>query len=91
MSEDGEIWEKIRQDGIVKRWKNRDSSLQILEKKGIKYQTLNADVGHYRIGIFDFWPTTGKFINRRSGKSGRGVFHLITQVEKIYGNTRQSN
>lgn len=32
---------------------------------------------HLVIGDFDFWPSTGLFKNRKTGKKGRGVFNLI--------------
>lgn len=32
---------------------------------------------------FDYWPTTGKFINRKTKKSGRGIFNLLKELKKV--------
>jgi hypothetical protein len=82
MSEDGEMWAAIRADGQEKRWKNHDRSLMLLEAGGIVVRKLNAETGHYRVGDFDFWPTTGKFYNQKTKLGGRGVFNLLKLVKK---------
>lgn len=74
---EGELWAGHKEARRAKRWRNRDQSLALLRLKGIEYQCLNEAVAHYRIGEYDFWPTTGKFMHRRSGKTGRGVHNLV--------------
>lgn len=37
--------------------------------------------GHYRIGDFDFWPSTGKYMERSTKKTGRGVFNILKKLE----------
>jgi hypothetical protein len=75
--EEGDFYRAIKKERQEKRWSNNEKSLKILEEKGIKYETLNSSIGHYRIGNFDFWPNTGMFYNRKLKKAGRGVFNLI--------------
>lgn len=83
MSEDSEIWEEIRKEGQRKRWSNVEQSLRVLRDRGIEYITLNASVCHYRIATnWDFWPSTGKFRNFKTGENGRGVFNLIKRLSK---------
>ena len=82
MSDDGEMWAAIKEEGRKKRWSNFEQSIALLERKGIPVRILNRDVAHCRVGEWDFWPTTGKFRNPKTGESGRGVFNLIKQLEK---------
>lgn len=82
MGDEGEIWNRVKEQRQVKRWDNVDKSLAILKEKGIRYETLNSSVGHYRIGDWNFWPTTGKFYNPKTGKKGRGVFNLIRYIKQ---------
>lgn len=81
MSEDGDIWRAIHEDRRKKRWSNNRQSLALLRSLGSEYKTLNESVSHYRVGDFDFWPTTGKFYNQRTGQKGRGVRNLIRIVK----------
>ena len=63
-----------------KRWSNDKWSIDFLKSKGVEVQVLNASVSHYRIGDYDFWATTGKFINRKTNKAGRGVRNLYKLI-----------
>lgn len=78
VNEDSEMWRQIRADSQKKRWGNLESSLRLMAQKGFKLQRL-SDV-HYRIGDWDFWPSTGKFFNRVTKQVGRGVFNLIKKL-----------
>lgn len=80
--EDSEMWREYREEGRKRRWSNDEKSIALLKQKGIPFKILNKDLSHYRVGDFDFWATTGKFYNQKTGKKGRGVFNLI----KIYEN-----
>jgi len=82
MSEDAEIWKQIKEDGQKKRWKNHENSIAILFERGIEFRELNQATAHYRVGEFDFWPTTGKFYNQKTKQKGRGVFNLIKLIKK---------
>lgn len=84
MSEDSEIWKGHKQERQKKRWRNEEQSLKILQDHGVAYETLNAAVSHYRIGDWNFWPTTGKFYNQKKAQGGRGVFNLlkVLRIEK---------
>ena len=75
MSDDGNMWEAIHEEKKKKRLNNQIQSLKILEKEGIKVKRFSD--WHYKVGDYDFWPTTGKFINRVTKEGGRGVFNLL--------------
>jgi len=77
---ESEVWAEYRQERREKKMENLHSSLTILLKNKIYPQRLEEY--HYRIGKFDFWPSTGKFINRQTKKTGRGVFKLIELINK---------
>ena len=74
------MWEEYRKVRTEKKKQNKEMSLQMLIDKGIKYEILNKENYHCRIGAFDFWPTTGKFYNRHTGQTGRGVKNLIKTI-----------
>lgn len=80
MSEDGEMWAKIREDGRIKRWSNDKQSIELLRHFKIPFKVLNASSSHYRVGEFDFWATTGKFYNQKTKETGRGVRNLIKKL-----------
>lgn len=80
--DEGEYWKQFKTGRQVKRWQNVDQSLALLRSHGIEYETLNADIAHYRVRGWSFWPTTGKYFDPKSGISGRGVQNLINQLKK---------
>lgn len=82
MGDEGDIWKDIRKERQQKRWANHHSSMAILRRNGVSYQLLDESTGHYRLGDYDFWPTTGRFMNRRDGEKGRGVFNLMKELRK---------
>lgn len=65
-----------------KRGSNRDTSAQILKESGLKFESKN-DGAHLIVtghgAVADFWPGTGKYIVRGSGKYKRGVFNLLKE------------
>lgn len=56
------------------------NSISLLEVKGIEYKKLNEY--HYRIGVYDFWPSTDKFLNRHTGEFGHSIFVLLDLIEQ---------
>lgn len=73
----GEMWREHKKARSRKKSQNVVDSLAILEENGIDYVCLSEHSRHYRIGNWDFWPSTGKFYNFRTGEKGRGVFNLL--------------
>jgi hypothetical protein len=78
---DSEMWKAHKEASQKKRWGNVESSLRLLDSLGIKYETLNNSVSHYRIAGISFWPTTGKYYNPKTGLKGRGVRNLIKELK----------
>lgn len=80
MGDMGEVFNAMREAGKQKRARNRDSSPQILTSAGIEYDDLNCGYHlkvHHKDKVADFWPGTGKWIDRETKHTGRGVKPLI--------------
>lgn len=75
MSELGDTFREWREYKKKKKAKNLEFAPDILHENGIRFKALTME--HYRIGEYDFWPTTGLYIHRKTKKRGRGVFNLI--------------
>ncbi len=78
--DEGDFWRRFKEQKSKKKKKNVESSLSVLQKRGINYKTLSERSRHYRIGDWNFWPSTGKFHNQKTGVKGRGVFNLIKKL-----------
>jgi len=81
MNEQSEMWAEHKKERQAKRWQNAEQSLDLLSAHGIEYETLNKDIGHYRVRGLGFWPTTGKYFDPKTGISGRGVQNLINLIK----------
>ncbi|HLY40448.1 MAG TPA: hypothetical protein VKR52_04500 [Terracidiphilus sp.] len=77
MSEVGEDFKALHEESKRKRAANEKWSINFLKEKGIPFSVLNESSRHYRVGEFDFWPSTGKFYNQKKQIRGRGVKNLI--------------
>lgn len=65
-----------------KRASNRENSARLLHQAGVRFDMKN-DGAHLIVRsnpIVDFWPGTGKYIQRGTNKQGRGVFNLLKLI-----------
>ena len=80
MSDIAEIYKALKEHNKEKKQQNKKSSIALLDKIKVQYTTNNDGI-HLIVqsgrGIIDFWPTTGKFIARRTKYTGRGVNNMI--------------
>ncbi len=76
----GETFKSLKLEKQEKRRNNLQHSLEVLLRARFIPVMLNPF--HYRVRGFDFWPTTGKFKNLETKKTGRGVFNLIKELKK---------
>ena len=74
------MWAKVKEERTAKRWDNVQKSLALLRERGIQFVCMSEANAHYRIGDYDFWPSTGKWFHRLTKEYGRGVFKLIKRV-----------
>lgn len=78
MGDMGEIFRDWGEHKKEKKVQNLENGLKILSEKKINFKMLSEN--HVRVGEFDFWPSTGLFIHRASGRKGRGVFALLKKI-----------
>jgi len=81
MSEQCEIFRAMAEHRQAKRRANNASSTEILRKNGIEFVSKNNGA-HLIIGQYNFWPSTGLFIHRKTNARGRGVFNLLKTLQK---------
>lgn len=81
MSEEAEMWAALKQESKLKKLNNREKSVSLLSSGKVDFKLLDDSTGHYRVGEFDFWPSTGKFYNQKTGERGRGVFNLLKKIQ----------
>ena len=82
-----ENWRGGKTASQEKRANNRTESARILTEAGFSFESKN-DGAHlivYSPGDFmiDFWPGTGKWIERGTLKTARGVFPLIKHMKAL--------
>ena len=63
--------------------KNEKSSLRVLQDQGYCIDVRNGGTHLIVATRFDFWPGTGKYMDRLSGTQGRGVFNLLQELTKL--------
>ena len=86
MSEIGEFYSEWHKQRGEKRKANKDASTKIIREAGVKFRSRNNGV-HLIIlndegrAIYDFWPSTGKYIKRSTKQHGRGVHNLIKELQ----------
>lgn len=94
MSELAEDFKFLREIGRAKRRNNAASSLEFLKGAQIPYRILNESNHHTLIELpdchpIDFWPSTGKWRQRKSGFQNRGVKSLIGYCKGLQTAIRQ--
>lgn len=79
-----EDWAEGKKASQKKRAENQEKSLRLLHDfaalNGLDIKQFSGS--HFRIGEWDYWPSTGKFISQNGGGSGRGIFNLINKLKK---------
>lgn len=81
----GDYWNDVspalNQYSKQKRWSNLDSSKKILQDAGVLFEEkANGHIIIHEGDKYDFWATTGLFINRKTKQRGRGVFNLLKKI-----------
>lgn len=72
----------MKQESEERRAEHRKKAPMILTNAGVRYFVHNGGAHLVVEERIDFWPGTGKWIDRESGRKGRGVFSLIKHVRK---------
>jgi hypothetical protein len=83
---DRDDYKELREQSKQRRQNNRDQSPQALTAAGLSFTTHNGGAHLVVCERFDFWPGTGKWIDRKTRRGGRGVFPLIRMAQALQGN-----
>lgn len=83
MSEMGEFWRDVNGYGKQKRHSNMKSSTDLLTNQNIPFVSHNNGIHLVVLDRWDFWPSTGLFIDRKTSKKGRGVKNLLRIAKSI--------
>lgn len=70
------------EESKVKRSTNRECSSKIIQDAGLQFESKNGGAHLVVVGeniTVDFWPGTGKYSVRGTGKYKRGVFNLLKE------------
>lgn len=78
-----EEFEAHKEASKARRADNREQSANLLTDHGVQFESKNLGahlVVTHGERVVDFWPGTGKWIERRKTKHHRGVFKLLTRL-----------
>ncbi len=79
MGDMDDVFRAMRADKQERHAANRTERAEILRKAGVRFETRNGGA-HLIVegqgGKIDFWPGTGKWIDRNR-KNGRGINSLL--------------
>ncbi len=79
-------WDDYGREGSQRRRaNNREGSAEMLTGAGIAFETKNAGahlIVRHAGRVVDFWPGTGKWIERGTGLDKRGVRPLISHLKR---------
>ena len=64
------------------RYMNTVTYTEMLKQFEIEFESKNYGAHLIVEGKFDFWPSTGLFINRTTKERGRGIFNLFKIIKK---------
>lgn len=89
MSDMGDDFKMLKDHSKEKRKANLEWSTvkveEFLKKNDINYEIKN-DGQHFIIdNEWDYWPSGGLFINRKTKKKSRGMNNLIAAIKKVKG------
>lgn len=79
MSELGDDFAAMREHGKIKKKSNLQNAKAVFAENEVEFSEKSPI--HFIVGEYDFWPSTGLFISRRTRKRGRGIFNLIKKVK----------
>jgi len=81
MSEMCEMFSAIHELNRQHKAENMLKSTAILQREGIPFVSKNDGVHLIVADRWDFWPSTGLFIDRKDKSRKRGVFNLLKIVK----------
>lgn len=88
MSDIGEVFKVMKSIGKEKKKSNLEFSTKKLVELGVCFESKNGGV-HLIVkdgmgGVFDFYPSTGKYKKRGAGKWRRGLRGIVKEIGVVY-------
>lgn len=80
MSEQCKIFNCLNGLRQQKRISNIKNSTKLLIKKGIKFESFNNGI-HLKVGNYDFYPSTGLYMHKKTKFKKYGIFNLLKDVK----------
>lgn len=84
MGELGEFWRDVKKNKKEEREKRKASNylngIKILEDYKVSYEQQKNRLHLVVEEQIDYWPSTGKYIIRKTKKKGRGIFNLLKEL-----------
>lgn len=85
MGDMGDFWgdtkEARKEESRKRKDRNHAHAIDQLAKNGVSSKS--KDGVHYVVDSrFDYWPSTGLFINRKTKKRGRGIKNLLRALKE---------
>ncbi|CAI6072870.1 hypothetical protein [Cohnella sp. JJ-181] len=81
MGDVGDYWRDAKEHQQRSKWEAYDRCREEIVSSGVPF-TEKAN-GHFIIGEFDFWATTGLYIHRKTKRRGRGVKNLLALIGSV--------
>lgn len=83
MGEMAEVLNAMRQHKKHSRANNTVKRTELLKSHGIKFESKNNGAHLILEHRFDFWPSTGLWIDRETKKRGGGIPRLLDIMRKF--------
>ena len=84
MSDIEDTFKVLKERKQEKRADNMQQSTRFITRKGIYFTSHNNGthlvIDEPNTGVIDFWPSTGLWIPRNTGRKHRGVLKLATYI-----------
>ena len=87
-SEMGEIYYAMRKAKQERKQANKANGTEKIKRSGYSFVTHNDGLHIVIENRVDYWPSTGKFIDRQTKRKGRGILPLL---KYLYGIIKQTN
>ena len=86
---DTDDWKEYRKEkhaeGVVKKDRNLINAKRLLDEHKVPYKIMGNGIHFVVDGSIDYYPTTGKWLVRKSTKKGRGIFNLLRFIRTKTG------
>jgi hypothetical protein len=80
VSDLGELFDDYKKERSDKKMCNAIGSEEILNNNGVVYKRYTDF--HFMVDEYNFYPSTGLYIHKKTNRRGRGIFNLLKAIKK---------